>query len=141
VGKDFAIPKGSVVLVGSLTHLLKQGEVSYAMASVRESKRFAGLFNNNVKTIPFIPIPLAGTDNPTLIRRMVDTSLWLESLDQYYLSSYHTSLRKLITDSFGPANNTVHYMSELSLPPLWTPMTQKMSCYRVGRTCQPRWRL
>jgi hypothetical protein len=116
VGKDFAIPKGSVVLVGSLTHLLKQGEVSYAMASVRESKRFAGLFNNNVKTIPFIPIPLAGTDNPTLIRRMVDTSLWLESLDQYCLSSYHTSLRKLITDSFGPANRTVHYMSELSLP-------------------------
>jgi hypothetical protein len=113
VGKDFAIPKGSVVLVGSL---FEQGEVSYAMASVRESKRFAGLLNNNVKTIPFIPIPLAGTDNPTLIRRMVDTSLWLESLDQFCLSSYHASLRKLITDSFGPANNTVHYMSELSLP-------------------------
>jgi hypothetical protein len=105
-----------VVLIGSLTHLLKQGEVSYAMASVRESKRFAGLFNNNVKTIPFIPIPLAGTDNPTLVRRMVDTSLWLESLDQHCLSSYHSALRKLITASFGPSNRTVHYSSELSLP-------------------------
>jgi hypothetical protein len=47
---------------------------------------------------------------------MVDTSLWLESLDLHCLSSYHTALRKLITDSFGPANSTVHYMSELSLP-------------------------
>ncbi len=46
----------------------------------------------------------------------MDTSLWLESLDQYCLSNYHTSLRKLITDSFGPSNSTVHYMAELSLP-------------------------
>jgi hypothetical protein len=67
-------------------------------------------------SMAFIPIPMAGTDNPTLIRRMVDTSLWLESLDLHCLSSYHTALRKLITDSFGPANSTVHYMSELSLP-------------------------
>jgi hypothetical protein len=116
IGKDYAIPRGSVILIGSLTHLLKQGEVSYSMASVRESKRFAGLFNNNVKTIPFIPIPLAGTDNPTLIRRMVDTSLWLESLELHCLSNYHSALRKMVTESFGPGNRTVHYMSELSLP-------------------------
>jgi len=116
VGKEFAITRGSVILIGSLTHLLKQGEVSYAMASVRESKRFAGLFNNNVKTIPFIPIPLAGTDNPTLVRRMMDTSLWLESLDHHCLSSYHSALRKSISASSGPSNRTVHYSAELSLP-------------------------
>jgi hypothetical protein len=69
-----------------------------------------------VKTIPFIPIPLAGTDNPTLIRRMVDTSLWLESLELHCLSNYHSALRKMVTESFGPGNRTVHYMSELSLP-------------------------
>jgi hypothetical protein len=38
VGTGFAIPRGSVILIGSLTHLLKQGLVSYSMASVRNLK-------------------------------------------------------------------------------------------------------
>jgi hypothetical protein len=116
VGTDFSIPKGSVIIIGSLTHLLKQGLVSYSMASVRESKRFAGLFSNNVRTIPFVPIPMAGTGNPTLIRRMVDAALWLQSLDQHCLSSYHDSLRKLITDSASLSNRSVFHDSEYSLP-------------------------
>jgi hypothetical protein len=63
---------------------------------------------------------------------MVDTSLWLESLDQYCLSSYHTSLRKLITDSFGPSNSTVHYMSDLSL-------TATLETYDTKNVMLPGW--
>jgi hypothetical protein len=116
VGTGFAIAKGSVILIGSLTHLLKQGLVSYSMASVRESKRFAGLFHNNVKTIPFVPLPMAGTSNPTLIRRMMDAALWLQSLDQFCLNSYHDSLRKLISESASLSNRASFHDSEYSIP-------------------------
>jgi hypothetical protein len=139
VGTEFSIPRGSVILIGLLTHLLKQGLVSYSMASVRESKRFAGLFKNNVRTIPFVPIPMAGTGNPTLIRRMVDAALWLQSLDQHCLGSYHDSLRKLISDSASLSNRTVFHDSEYSLPSNLDSYDTKNVLCPGGRAFQLRW--
>jgi hypothetical protein len=139
VGTGFPIPRGSVILIGSLTHLLKQGLVSYSMASVRESKRFAGMFINNVRTIPFVPLPMAGTSNPTLIWRMMDAALWLQSLDQYCLNSYHDSLRKLISESASLSNRATFHDSEYSIPATLDSYDTKMSSARVGSVSQPCW--
>ena len=109
------------------------------MASVRESKRFAGMFINNVRTIPFVPLPMAGTSNPTLIWRMMDAALWLQSLDQYCLNSYHDSLRKLISESASLSNRATFHDSEYSIPATLDSYDTKLSSARVGSVSQPCW--
>ncbi len=55
--KDFTLPEGSVLLIGSLTHLMEEGLVGYAMKLGAEFRRFSKLFDYTVHVVPFLPPP------------------------------------------------------------------------------------
>jgi hypothetical protein len=65
-----AVPEVSVIVIGSVTHLLEEGRVGYSKALVTENIRFTKCFKGNVHEVPFLPPPLGGTNDPELIRSM-----------------------------------------------------------------------
>jgi hypothetical protein len=69
--KDFTLPEGSVLLIGSLSHLKEEGLVGYAKGLGTEIRRFSKLFCFTVHVIPFIPPPYCGTNDPDLVSNMV----------------------------------------------------------------------
>jgi hypothetical protein len=60
----YAVPEGSVIMIGSLSHLMEEGRVGYAKALVTEQIRFSKAFINTVHVVPFVPPPLCGTNDP-----------------------------------------------------------------------------
>jgi hypothetical protein len=60
----FAVPEGSVIVIGSITHLMEEGRVGYSKGLVTEYIRFSKAFNSTVHVVPFIPPPLCGTNDP-----------------------------------------------------------------------------
>ena len=54
------------------------------------------MFKNQVVVVPFLPMPLHGTDDPVLVRRILDFSLYLDSLGTTGLESYNSLLRDTI---------------------------------------------
>jgi len=79
------LARGTIILVGSLTHLMLENLSGYAMAMVTLQKKFQQFFHNKVTLVPFIPIPLGGTGNPQLVRKIADGCNWLLSLSNYPL--------------------------------------------------------
>jgi hypothetical protein len=57
--RDFTLPEGSILLIGSLSHLMEEGMVGYAKCLGAEFRRFSKLFDFTVHVIPFIPPPPA----------------------------------------------------------------------------------
>jgi len=92
----FAVPEGSVVVIGSVTHLMEEGRVGYTKALVTEYIRFSKAFRGTVHIVPFLPPPLGGTNDPELIRAMLDVLSWLEKLQKWDMSAYYNAFRAQI---------------------------------------------
>jgi hypothetical protein len=75
--KDFTLPEGSVLLIGSLTHLMEEGLVGYAKKMGAEFRRFSKLFDYTVHVVPFLPPPLGGTNDPDLVSNSYHIMTWL----------------------------------------------------------------
>jgi hypothetical protein len=78
----YAVPEGSVIMIGSLSHLMEEGRVGYAKALVNEQIRFSKAFKNTVHVVPFVPPPLCGTNDPDLMRAILDVAGWLEKVQK-----------------------------------------------------------
>ncbi len=74
------LPSGSVVLVGSMSHLAKNGLNFYAPFLVETMTRMAGRVGPRVNVIPFVPVPIGGIGTETLARDMVDLDCWIVTL-------------------------------------------------------------
>jgi hypothetical protein len=101
--QGFAVPEGSVIVIGSVTHLMEEGRMGYTKALVTETIRFTKCFKGNVHVVPFLPPPLGGTNDPELIRSMLDILSWMEKLQKWDLSSYMNAYRaQIYATSSGP---------------------------------------
>ncbi len=74
-----SIPSGSLVLVGSMSHLAKNGLNYYAPILVETMTRMAGKVGPGVNVIPFVPVPVGGIGSETLARDMIDLDSWIVS--------------------------------------------------------------
>ena len=93
------VPEGSVVLLGSLSDLMSQGPQGHAKSLCAEVRRLNGLFHNTVTVVPFVPIPLYGTNSSSLVMGMVDITEWLDSVQKPPLSGYNSAVRSYILSS------------------------------------------
>jgi len=89
----YAVPEGSVVVIGSISHLMEEGRVGYSKGLVTEYIRFSKAFNNTVHVVPFVPPPLCGTDDQELMRSMLDMARWVERLQKWELNDYLSELK------------------------------------------------
>jgi hypothetical protein len=53
----YSVPEGSVIIIGSVTHLMEEGRVGYTKALVTETIRFTKCFKGSVHVVPFLPPP------------------------------------------------------------------------------------
>jgi len=74
-----SLPSGSLVLVGSMSHLAKNGLNFYAPILVETMTRMAGKVGPGVNVIPFVPVPIGGIGSETLARDMMDLDSWIVS--------------------------------------------------------------
>ncbi len=71
------LPQGSVVLVGSLSHLGLYGLESYAIDLVKSMASLAARVGAGVGVVPYVPVPLGGIENGEVIRALFDLDSWL----------------------------------------------------------------
>jgi hypothetical protein len=74
-----SLPSGSLVLVGSMSHLARNGLNHYAPILVETMTRMAGKVGPGVNVIPFVPVPIGGIGSETLARDMMDLDSWIVS--------------------------------------------------------------
>jgi hypothetical protein len=70
-------PQGSVVLIGSLSHLGRYGLESYAIDLVKTMASVAARVGGGVSVVPYVPVPLGGIDGGEAIRALFDLDSWL----------------------------------------------------------------
>jgi hypothetical protein len=74
-----SLPSGSVMLVGSMSHLAKNGLNFYAPLLVETMTRLAGKVGPGVNVIPFVLVPIGGIGSETLARDIMDLDSWIVS--------------------------------------------------------------
>jgi len=89
---DFTLPEGSVLLIGSLSHLMEEGLVGYAKSLGAEYRRFSKLFDYMVHIIPFVPPPHGGTNDPDLVTNLYHITNWLDRVQRWNLTPYNAIL-------------------------------------------------
>jgi hypothetical protein len=72
------LPPGSIVLLGSISHLALNGLQQY----VEDLVRYLAIISSEVggggaTVIPYVPIPLAGITSDELLRDMIDLDSWI----------------------------------------------------------------
>jgi hypothetical protein len=73
------LPSGSIILVGSMSHLAKNGLNFYTPILVETMTRMAGRVGPGVNVIPLLPIPVGGIGSETLVWDMMDLNCWIVS--------------------------------------------------------------
>jgi hypothetical protein len=71
------LPFGSVILIGSMSHLTKNGLNFYAPLLVETMTRMAGKVGPDVNVIPLLPALVGGIGSETLIWDMMDLDSWI----------------------------------------------------------------
>jgi hypothetical protein len=71
------LPAGSVVMVGSLSHLGSHGLESYTGDLVKIMASMAAALGGGVAVIPYVPIPLGGVASAATIRALYDLDSWI----------------------------------------------------------------
>jgi hypothetical protein len=72
-------PTGSVVMLGSLSHLAMYGLQHYVEEMVRVASILGSEIGLGSTIIPYIPIPLAGITSEDVVRELLDFDCWLAS--------------------------------------------------------------
>ncbi len=111
----YAVPEGSVIMIGSLSHLMEEGRVGYAKALVTEQIRFGKAFKNTVHVVPFVPPPLCGKNDPDLMRAILDVAGWLEKAQKWKLPDYYADL-KLHVITGGEGEDQQQFTTRQKLP-------------------------
>jgi hypothetical protein len=99
----YTIPEGSVIFIGSVTHLMEEGRVGYAKGLVTEYIRLSKVFRNTVHVVPFLPPPIGGTNDPELVRSMMDILSWIEKVQKWDMTAYLGAYRaRVFSGGIGP---------------------------------------
>jgi hypothetical protein len=99
----YTIPEGSVIFIGSVTHLMEEGRVGYSKGLVTEHIRLSKVFKNTVHVVPFLPPPMGGTNDPELVRSLMDILSWIEKVQKWDLSAYMGAYRaQIFSGGTGP---------------------------------------
>jgi hypothetical protein len=77
-----SLPPGSVVLIGSISHLRAKGLADYAESLVGTSGNILGRAGVGVEVAPLVNIPLHGLESTTIIRSLLDLDGWLINTQQ-----------------------------------------------------------
>jgi hypothetical protein len=77
----FAIPSGSVVVIGSLSHLAWAGAAAYAEALVEAMSRVRSTFSRSVEAVHGFPILQTGIADRAVIRALIDVELWIDTMN------------------------------------------------------------
>jgi hypothetical protein len=72
-----SLPAGSLVLVGSLSHLRARGLADYAECLVKTIATLIGLAGNGTDVMPLVTIPSHSVDSPAQVRSMMDLDGWI----------------------------------------------------------------
>jgi hypothetical protein len=72
-----SLPPGSVILIGSLSHLQARGLADYAEEMVNATNSLINRFGAKVEVIPLVNVPLSGLDNAAVVRSLFDYNSWL----------------------------------------------------------------
>jgi len=102
---DHTLPEGSEIAMGSLSHLMRAGLSAYADIMVTECRRFRSMFKNQGVVVPFAPIPLCGTDDPNLVKRLTSLTYYMDSLSDGGHVQYNNEIRGYINEQI--LENTV----------------------------------
>ena len=128
---EFTMPEGSVILIGSLTHLMEEGQGGYARGLVKEYRRLSHLFQHTVHIVPFLPPALGGTNDPALIRYMMDISIWIQEVQKWDFSDYYSALRAALVRSADGTSLPHQHSQRHRLPASLEDYTEKV------RICHP----
>jgi hypothetical protein len=71
------LPMGSVILVGSLSHLGNFGLMSYAGDLVKTISSLSAVVGEGVDVVPSVFVPMGGIDDPSLSRAVFDLDAWI----------------------------------------------------------------
>ena len=74
-----SLPHGSVVMVGSVTHLSLSSLSCYAEELVRTIRSISVSAGSGTTVVPVIPMLLGGVTCPVLIRQLLDLDSWILS--------------------------------------------------------------
>jgi len=114
---EYTLPEGSVIAIGSLSYLQKAGITAYANKLVTECRRFQAMFRNQVVVVPFAPLPLCGTNNPNLIKLLMDFSLYMDNMNSSCLNGFNALIREYINEFVLESDFLLdHTASGVSLP-------------------------
>ena len=73
------LPPGSVILIGSISHMRAVGVGEYCEALVGVSHRLGTRVGRNVDIVPLVGIPLHGVGEVHVLRDLLDLDAWLAS--------------------------------------------------------------
>jgi len=71
------LPPGSIILLGSISHLAMNGLQQYVEDLVRYLAIISSEVGGGAIVIPYVPIPLAGITSEELLRDMIDLDSWI----------------------------------------------------------------
>ncbi len=77
LGPTVSLPRGSVVLLGSSSHLGGRGLVSYVTNLCGTIASLGNKTGSGVEVIPFVPVPVCGLGGGGLIRDLFDLDAWI----------------------------------------------------------------
>jgi len=96
------IPTGSVVVLGSATHLQMRGVGGYAFDLAGEMDRLNKRFKGGLVIMPGVPIFMGGTNDRTVIRAVIELGRWFHFSGTRYLKKTWDSIAAdLILESKG----------------------------------------
>jgi hypothetical protein len=96
---------------------MSQGPQGHAKSLCAEVRRLNGLFHNYATVIPFVPIPLYGTNSSSLLMGMVDITEWLDSVQKPPLSGYNNAIRSYVMSSVWEGGEGEAGRATMNFPP------------------------
>ena len=140
-GRGGVLPAGSVILIGSASHVSLLGLATYAEDYVRVNNNIIAACGNGVTVCPLVMVPLSSIKNTRTIEQLADLDSWIMSANLPRNIGLHDSRNALwevlctsASDYLekGPAS-AVHY-----LPLSLTKLAQAQICSRGASGEFPR---
>ena len=102
------MPVGSVIMVGSLSHLARVGLAAYATDLLHALTTLEEEYGNRIRAVHALPIPNADFEDEVAIRALFDIMVWLDSIDKrskYCLPELQKFMLSKLSEGKGEVNH------------------------------------